>query len=200
MPTFSKTNISEHETLKPHAVYTVITTAELKQTHKRLTYRPKTKADFQPPTISCWRALSTLQSFLFPSPYTHSIDFSLSIFHSVFLTNFITTIVQTPRLSVGHLIIFLKVALIKKSSYHHFTYDAFHTEIFASCFWHYMRAYKCMDGLTTGCDGNTLTDALHFRSFIIILKSAQSRRFAPFYASLWRQQAERLFSACNFAD
>lgn len=113
MPTFSKTNISEHETLKSHAVYTVITTAELKQTHKRLTYRPKTKADFQPPTISCWRALSTLQSFLFPSPYTHSIDFSLSIFHSVFLTNFITTIVQTPRLSVGHLIIFLKVALIK---------------------------------------------------------------------------------------
>lgn len=56
---------------------------------------------------------------------------------------------------------------------------------------------KRVDGLTTGCDGKSLTDALHFWCFIIFLKSMQSRRFAPLFASLWRHRLERLFSGCN---
>lgn len=56
---------------------------------------------------------------------------------------------------------------------------------------------KYMDGLTTRCDGNSLTDALHFWCFIIFLKSMQSRRFAPLFTSPWRHRLERLFSSCN---
>lgn len=56
---------------------------------------------------------------------------------------------------------------------------------------------KRMDGLTTGCDGNSLTKAMHFYCFIIFLKSMQSKRFAPLFTSLWRYRLERLFSSCN---
>lgn len=47
-----------------------------------------------------------------------------------------------------------------------------------------MLRWYTMDRLTTGCDGNSLTDAVHFWCFIIFLKSMQSRRFAPLFANL----------------
>lgn len=46
------------------------------------------------------------------------------------------------------------------------------------------RHREYMTRLTTGCDGNSPTYALHICCFVIVLKSMQSRNSTPLFASL----------------